>query len=293
MASSASGSTALRSRPNYFYAVVSVALVLFALGFFGLVLLNAQLLVKTLKEQVNLTVELQQEASPSAGKALASTLQNQPYIREGSVEYVSKEEAAAMLREDFGEDFLKLDLPNPLFDVVTFNVKAQYMSPDSLANIQSAIRQDTLVAGVYYQENLVHDIASNIQALSWIALAVLGLFVVIALFLIHNTVRLALYANRFLIKNMQLVGASWGFISGPYLQRGLWHGLLSGILAGAGLLLLYLWVQSDVPGLRGTISWTYIGLVIVLLLLLGMVINAASTYYVVRRYLKMRVDDLY
>jgi cell division transport system permease protein len=270
-----------------------VALVLFALGFFGLAVINAQLLVKTLKERVNLTVELSGEASEADANRLVSRLQQARYVRENSVEYISKEEAAALLREDFGEDFLKLDLPNPLFDVITFNVKAGYMEADSLQHIKRQIQQDSLVADVFYQESLVSDIAENIRSISWVAGAVLLLFIAIAVVLIHNTVRLALYANRFIVKNMQLVGASWEFISRPYLRRGMRHGFLSGLLASAGLFMLYLWVQSDVPGLRGMISWSTLGLLFLFLLLLGAFINGLSTYYVVRKYLKMRVDDLY
>lgn len=285
--------TFLRNRPNYLYSVISVALVLFTLGFFGLVVINAQLLVKSLKERVNLTVELKQSVEPTAVKAITEELKNQQFVREGSVDFISKEEAAAMLREDFGEDFLKLDLPNPLYDVITFNVKANYMDADSLEIIKSSLRRDTLIEGVYYQESLVNDIAENIRSVSWLAGGVLFLFLGIAVVLIHNTVRLALYANRFIVKNMQLVGASWEFISRPYIRRGMRHGFLSGLLASAVLFVLYLWIQSDVPGLRGMISWSLLGTLFVFLLMVGAVINGLSTYYVVRKYLKMRVDDLY
>jgi len=283
----------MRTRPNYLYSVISVALVLFTLGFFSLVVINAQMLVKTLKERVNLTIELATTASEADANRLSSKLKQAPYVRENSVEYISKEEAAALLREDFGEDFLKLDLPNPLFDVITFNVKAGYMEADSLQLIRAHLKQDAIVEDVFYQESLVSDIAENIKSISWIAIGVLILFIAIAVVLIHNTVRLALYANRFIVKNMQLVGASWEFISRPYLRRAMRHGFLSGLLASAALFILYLWVQSDVPGLRGIIDWSMLGLLFLFLLLLGACINGLSTYYVVRKYLKMRVDDLY
>jgi cell division transport system permease protein len=289
----AADSTFLRAKPNYFYSVISVAMVLFTLGFFGLVVLNAQLLVKSLKERVNLTVELLPTATPQLADGIVKQLEQSDYVRKGSVEYISKETAAAILREDFGEDFLKLDLPNPLFDVVTFNVQASFMEVDSLKQITAAIEQDTIVADVFYQESLVDDIAKNIQSVSWVAAGVLLLFALIAIILIHNTVRLALYANRFLVKNMQLVGASWEFISKPYLRRAVRHGLLSGMIASVALFMLYLWIQSDVPGLRGMISWEVLGALFGCLFLLGALINGTSTYYVVRKYLKMRVDDLY
>ncbi len=282
---------ARRSRPNYWYSIISVALVLFALGFFALTALNAQLVVQRLKERVNLIIELQTEEG--GARSILSSIEQQPFVREGSAEYISKEQAADIMREEFGEDFLKLDLPNPLYDVITFNVRANYMHPDSLVKIRTGLIEREGITDVYYQESLVNDIADNIRSVGLAAAVVLLLFIGIAVTLIHNTVRLALYANRFLIKNMELVGASWEFISQPFLRRAMVHGLISGAIASVGLLLLYLWVQSDVPGLRDLQDWTGMIMLFVLLLALGMAINTLSTYYVVRKYLKMRVDDLY
>jgi cell division transport system permease protein len=281
-----------KSRPNYLYSIVSVALVLFALGFFALTALNAQLVVQQLKEKVNLIIELHADGDEGA-RAILREVDELPFVREGSAEYISKEQAAEIMREDFGEDFLKLDLPNPLYDVITFNVRANYMHPDSLQHIRTTLIEREGITDVYYQESLVNDIADNIRSVGMAALVILLLFIGIAVTLIHNTVRLALYANRFLIKNMELVGASWEFISQPFLRRAMIHGLISGALASLGLLILYLWIQADVPGLRALQDWTGMIMLFVLLLALGMAINTLSTYYVVRKYLRMRVDDLY
>lgn len=280
------------NRPNYLYSIVSVALVLFALGFFALTALNAQLVVQQLKEKVNLIIELHADGDEGA-RAILREVEQMPFVREKSAEYISKEQAAEIMREDFGEDFLKLDLPNPLYDVITFNVRASYMDPDSLEAIRTTLIEREGITDVYYQESLVNDIADNIRSVGLAAAVILLLFIGIAVTLIHNTVRLALYANRFLIKNMELVGASWEFISRPFLRRAMVHGLVSGGIASLGLLLLYLWIQADVPGLRALQDWTGMIMLFVLLLALGMAINTLSTYYVVRKYLRMRVDDLY
>ncbi len=283
----------VRSKPNYFYSVVSVALVLFALGFFSLLLLNARQLVRSLKEKVNLIVELHSDVGTEEARQLQGFLEDSRFVKAETVEYISKEQAAEMMREDFGEDFLKLDLPNPLYDVITFNVKAAYLNADSLSALRTTLLERGSIADVYYQEGLVNEIAENIRGISLIALVVLGFFVLVSITLIHNTVRLALYANRFLIKNMELVGASWEFISHPYIRRGAMHGLLSGLIASGALLLFYLWIQSDIPGLRNSQDWGGLLILFIFLLSLGMAINTLSTYYVVRKYLKMRVDDLY
>ncbi|NRA51771.1 MAG: hypothetical protein HRU12_21820 [Phaeodactylibacter sp.] len=281
------------SRPNYWHSIISVALVLFALGFFALTLFNAQLIVNELKEKVNLIIELQGDDTQAMARGILKEVDKMPFVREGSAEFIGKEQGAALMREDFGDDFLKLDLPNPLYDVITFNVKAAYMHPDSLKEIRGALIEREGITDVYYQESLVNDIADNIKTIGLAAMVVLVLFLGIAGLLIHNTVRLALYANRFLIKNMELVGATWEFISRPFLRRAMLHGLLSGALASGSLLLLYLYVQADVPGLRDIQDWTGMFMLFALLFTMGMAINTISTYLVVRKYLKMRVDDLY
>ena len=289
----ASGNNSGRTRPNYLYSIISVALVLFALGFFAMSIFNARQLVRSLKERVNLIVELQPDVQKAEIESIRQRMEKSAFAIAGSVEFTSKEQAAEIMREDFGDDFLKLDLPNPLYDVITFNVRAAYLESDSLKAIREHLIGQAGVVDVYYQEGLVNEIAENIRSVSLIAIVVLVFFIFISVALIHNTVRLALYANRFLIKNMELVGASWEFISHPYIRRGAWHGLLSGLLASGGLLLLFLWIQNDIPGLRSLVDWAGIGILFALLMALGMAINTLSTYYVVRKYLKMRLDDLY
>ncbi len=282
-----------RSRPNYLYSIISVALVLFLLGFFGMIILQAQHLVKVLKEQVNLLVEIEAGTPGQDIARLQEYLRDSYYTKEGSVEFISREEAARIMQEDFGEDFLKLDLPNPFYDVVSFNVKAAYMEPDSLQAIRANLKARGYVNDVYYQESLVDEIAGNVRRIGYIALGIGLFFVLIATTLIHNTIRLALYANRFLIKNMELVGASWRFISRPYLWRAVLHGLLSGLLAITALLALFYWAQSDLPELELMSEPLPTSLLFGGLLLLGILITTLSTYYVVNKYLKMRVNDLY
>ncbi len=283
----------IRTRPNYFYSIISVALVLFLLGFFGLIILQAQRLVTAFKEKVVLMVELRENGNHLEVEKLQTLIKEERFTKSGSVTFTSKEEAAQFMSEDFGEDFLKLDLPNPLYDVITFNVKASHMNPDSLSKIRNLLRKQELVTEVYYQESLVGDIAGNVKKVGFLALAIGLFFLIVAVTLIHNTIRLALYANRFLIKNMELVGASWEFISRPYLIRSLQHGLISAAIACGSLTLIILWMRSTLPDLKSVQDWTLIGLLFGLLFVLGVVISVLSTYYVVKKYLKLRVDDLY
>lgn len=281
------------TRPNYLYAIVSVSLVLFLLGFCGLVVIYAQRLVTAFKERVNVLIELEESTAPEQVATIKTGIEESVFVKPGTVQLISKEDAARSMAEAFGEDYSKLDMPNPYRDMLSFNVRAAYMASDSLNRIKQAILQEAGVAEVFYQENIVDNIAGNVGRFAYAALVVCLFFILIAIVLIHNTVRLALYANRFIIKNMQLVGASWEFISRPYLQRAILHGLLSGVIAIGVLLLLVFWAQKDLPELKSLQDIYSFALLFSILIVLGILINTMSTYFVVRKYLKMRVDDLY
>lgn len=280
-------------KPNYFYTIVSVTLVLFLLGLFGLLVVQGQQMLRVLREQVEVIVELKEESTPEQLDSLKQHLGSASYFKANSSKFISKTEGAAMMQEEFGQDFGKLDMANPLYDVLIFNVKSDWMDADSMSLVKEDLKMVPYVNDVYYQESVTESIANNLKKLS---LWVFGLglfFVLVAVALILNTVRLALYSNRFLIKNMELVGASWGFISRPYLKKSFWQGLLCSFLAVLGLIgLLYL-VFRDVADLQEAINFVGVAIVFVSLFALGLFIMLASTYYVVKKYLRMRVDDLY
>ncbi len=280
-------------RPNYGYAIISVSMVLFLLGFFGLVLLQAAQLSRSLKEGIDLIVELAETSGPADREAATQQLQRTPGVRPATIEFISREQALRDMSEEMGEDLLKLDLPNPLFDVLTFNVRAAYLQEDSLAAIQAQLRPLAGVVDVYYQENLIEKIAGNVRRLGWIALAAGIVFLAVAVFLIHATIRLALHANRFLIKTQELVGATWQFISRPYLRRAWRHGVVSGLIAVTALFGTLVWLQNQAPELELFRYPLWTAGLFLALILLGILLNYFSTYYVVRKYLRLRVDELY
>ncbi|PSR15354.1 MAG: cell division protein FtsX [Bacteroidetes bacterium] len=282
-----------RQRPNYLYTIISVSAVLFLLGFFGLVLLQTHQLTKALKEQVDIIVELVAGTEEDSRAALERQLNNFAFVLPHSVTFTSREAALELMSDELGEDLLNLDLPNPLYDIFTFNVSARYLTGDSLTEIRNLLIQQPIVTDVYYQESLVDQLARNMKKLSWILLAVAGLFVLLALTVIHNTIRLALYANRFLIKTQELVGATWEFISRPYLRKALGHGLTSALLAIGLLLAFQFWLQLQLPEIRKLQSPLAFGALFLGLIILGMLINWLSTYFVVRKYLRLREEDLY
>lgn len=282
-----------RTKPNYTYAILSVSLVLFLLGFFALILVHAQELIQIYKEQVNIIVELQDAAAPEQIDSVAQLLRQQEAILDSSITYISKDAAAQLMQEEFGEDFQDLGLPNPFYEMYTFNVRASTMQSDSLEQLQAIIAEFPGVNAVYFQESVIDEISNNLKKLGYLALVVSLFFFIVAVTLVHNTIRLALYSNRFLIKNMQLVGASWGFISRPYLLRALAHGFIASVLAIAALSGILFWVRRDIPQLLLVEDATTFVYLLCALIPLGMLLYGISTYQVVRKQLTMRVDDLY
>ncbi len=285
--------TQTSTRPNYVYAIISVALVLFLLGLFAIVVLQGQQMIRYFKEQIEIIVELKNDASPTDQKLVRSKLQSSDYLLENSIRFISREEGAAMMQKEFGEEFLQLDMPNPLYDVILFRVKADYLEPDSLIKIRQQLKELPIVSDVYYQEDVTAAIGRNLKSIAF-GVLVVGVFcVLVAIALILNTIRLALYANRFLIKNMELVGASWSAISKPFLVKSFVHGLLSGVLAIGGIVVLGYFILNDSPELKEIIYWPGIAWVFGAVLVAGAAISVVSTYWVVNKYLRMRVDDLY
>jgi len=282
-----------RTKPTYLYAIISVALVLFIVGFFALTALHGRKLVTLFKEKVDIWLELKPGTPAEEVPRIIAGIRRQPFVKTETVTFITRDQAAAAMKEDLGDKSLLEDNPDMLRDVIRFNVKADYLNADSLTRWREELRQDTVIADLYFEAANTANVGKNIQNLGFIAL-VLGLLLVFAaVTLIHNTIRLALYSNRFVIKNQELVGASWAFISRPYIRRGIINGLLSAALAIAALILALGWVYRLMPDLEtlrdvnGTLA------IFTLLTVLGVLISGLSTFFVVNRFLKMRVDDLY
>ena len=282
-----------RLSPNYFYVIFSEALLLFLLGLFGLILLKAGTIFKEMRESLDIIVELKNEVGTEAIDQLNLFIKESDFLKPGSFEFISKERGAKILEEEFGKEFILLSLPNPLYDIITFNVQASFMEEEKLKALAKEVERYEAVNQVYYEPSLFTTIADNFQKIT-LSLAILSLIlIVVVIVLIRNTVKLALYANRFLVKNMQLVGASWSFISNPYLRKSIWQGILSALIALIFLGLLIYWLKINLPEINFLSPIQGILALIVLIFALSAGINFASTYFTIKRYLKMRVDDLF
>jgi cell division transport system permease protein len=282
-----------RAKPTYLYAIISVALVLFIVGFMALTGIHARKLLTLFQEKVDVWLELKPDLPQEEVRRLVETVRQQPFVREETVAFVTREQAVADMKEDLGEESLLEEMPNLLRDVVRFNVRSSFLDNDSLALWRDELRRDSAVADLYYEATNFGNVGKNIENMGWISLGLGILLIFAAVTLIHNTIRLALYSNRFLIKNQELVGASWQYISRPFLLRGLLNGLWSAALAIAALIGVLAWMQRLLPDLRELEDINAILAVFVLLVVLGVVISGLSTYVVVNKFLRMRVDDLY
>ncbi|MGB4292416.1 MAG: permease-like cell division protein FtsX [Bacteroidales bacterium] len=283
--------TKTRLTGSYITLIISVSLVLFLLGILGLVLINAHGLSKYFRENLSFSVILDEDAREADIRMLQRDLDAKAYVK--ATQYISKDQAAAKLKEDLGEDFVNFLGYNPLSSTIDVYLYANYTHPDSVKKIEKYILEYPIVKEVYYQESLLYLINENVQKIS-IFLLVISLFLfLIALTIINNTIRLSIYSKRFLIRTMQLVGATRAFIRKPFLVRSAIHGLIAALIALILLMSLIYLIEEE---FFRFISFGNIYLLLVLsgaIIILGIVISVVSSYFSVNKYLSISEDKLY
>ena len=280
-----------RMRSSFISSVISTTFVLYALGLLGLLLINVDRLSTYVKENLSFSVVLREDVRNADAEFLRKTLDASPYVKES--EFISKERAAEELKAALGEDFLALLKYNPLPPSIELKLHAEWTNNDSLQAISAALINAPQVTEVHYEPDLVDLVNTNVHKLSGLILAFSLVMSFIALVLINNTIRISIYARRFIIKTMQLVGATAAFIQRPFLLRAVRHGFYSALLAVA-LLLLSIWlVQDDFYALVNLRQYGVLALVSIFVLLVGVAINLATTYFAVGKYLRLAEGDLY
>ncbi|WP_236975750.1 cell division protein FtsX [Membranihabitans maritimus] len=283
-----------RPKPNFLLSNVSVTLLLFLAGLLALSWLHSRELIEYLKENVNLTVELDRDIERKTAESITAKINEIEGIKEGSVDLITKEEGFADIQAEFGEDFLDDQFPNPLSDMVVMNLKADYVDKEKVDAIKADIRgMSSHIDNVYFQDQLFDSAIKNMNLVN-LGLTVLGfLILLIAIFLIHNTIKLSLYSNRFLVKTMELVGARWSFILRPFVTKSLIYGLISGIVAVILLMVLGYTVYTYYPSIDTIFNFESTLLIIGGVLLLGLLIQGISTTFVVNKYLRKNMSDLF
>jgi cell division transport system permease protein len=276
---------------SYFSVVLSIFLVLFLLGILGLFVINSKRLSDNFKEEIAMTVFFKTEATDSTITAFTSELKTAKFAK--SFEYVSKEKAAEKHIKVIGEDFMQFLGVNPLQNSFDIHLKADYVTSAGIANIESRLRKNDMIADVVYDKQLVTLVNDNIKNISMWILIISCVFALVSVLLINSSLRLSIYANRFIIKTMQMVGATKSFIRKPFIQRSVYLGLIGSALAIIALIGVLIYIQTSFPNLGIMEDQLSIAIVLVGVLVLGVVITWISTFFATQRFLNLRTDDLY
>ena len=277
--------------------VFSIFITLLVIGVFGFILLNATVIKRTIREKVEMQVYLKKSTGASEITKLQKTLSDKPYVlkKEGipQVRVIGKEEAAKEYSEELGQDFVQFLGENPLRDLIVLNLQEGYHQADSLKMIEKEIASYNSVFEVAYQAGLIKDINSNLTVITLFLVGFAVILFLAAVILINNTIKLALFSQRFLIRSMQLVGATGGFIQKPFLKRAIWYGFLAGVFASLVILGLIKYLNETIEGLEGLQTTQNILILIGVIILLGIVVSFGSSYQAIKKYMKLSLDELY
>lgn len=280
-----------KARRTTVTAVISISLVLFLLGMFSVLVMNAKMLSDYIKENLEVQIYVQEDAELRDIKSLERQIKAYPFVKE--LDFVSKETAVQILTEDLGENFVDFLGYNPLLASFNLTVNASHANTDSLLQVKQQLLSNPIVKEVYYQDVVLDLINKNLRTMALVVGAFGVLLLLITVTLINNSIRLSLYSQRFLIKSMQLVGATSWFIKRPYLGKSLVQGLLSTIIS-VGLLFGVLQIgDAQLPELKSLRNEQFTLLIAGGMLLIGLVISLMSTWFAISKYLRNKIDDLY
>ena len=280
-----------RLRSSYLTLIVSISLVLFLLGILGLVIINARGLSDYFRESLSFSVWLKDDTKEADIRMLQKDLDAKHYVK--STEYISKDEAAEKMKEELGEDFISFLGDNPLPPSIDVYLISSYTVPDSVSKIEKYILQYPFVKEVLIPESLLFLINENVKKISLFLLVISSFLLLISLTIINNTIRLSVYSKRFLIRTMQLVGATRAFIRKPFIVQSAFHGFLAALIAIMLMLALLYLIEKEffmMFTFQNTELLILLGAVIIII---GILINILSTWFSVNRYLSISEDKLY
>lgn len=274
--------------------IISISLVLFMLGLVGLIVLTSEKLSVMVKENIGFSIYLKEKTKEVDIMQVKKYLETTKYVK--SAAYISQEEAVKSLKADLDpeEDFIRfLDGYNPLPASIDIILNAEYANPDSVEWIEGEILRYEVVREMVYDESVMDLVNKNVNKISLFILVFSAMLFLIAMALINNTIRLVIYSQRFTIRTMQLVGATRGFIRRPFIFKGIIHGIFAAIIAIAFLIGTLYMTQREVPELIEIQDIELIGTIFVGVIVAGILISWISTLFAVRKYLKLRTDELY
>jgi cell division transport system permease protein len=282
---------------KFFGVLYSITLSLFIVGLFGVIVIQAKTLTSIIRENIELQVFLNKNISQAERDQIGKTIASKPYIlvkeEQQKVRFTSSDEAAKAFLADTGEDFTKFLDDNPLRDSYTFAIAEEYQTSEQIEEIVEELQSLNGVFEVTYMTDLVDSINQNLVKVSMVLGAFVLILVLTVIMLINNTIRLALFSQRFLIRSMQLVGATRGFIRRPFLGRAFFFGALAGIIASALLLGLIEYAKANVDGFAALQNYELLLVLFAGLVVFGALLSFFSTLRAVNKYLNMTLDELY
>ena len=285
--------TKRRLRGSYLISLMSIMLVLFVLSLFSSLVLFANKISDYIKENIGFEIVMNKGVKEKDIIDFQHVLDKKEYVK--STEYISQEEATRRLTEDLGEDILDWlgDVENPLLPSIDVRFKSEYANNDSIAKIEKWVMKNKNVKEVYVQKSLIHSIDKNVNKIAAILLLVGAVLLIMAITLISHTVRLSVYSKRFVVRSMQLVGATESFIIKPFLKSFVIQGVIGSLLALALLSVFLYRMMSDVPELASLTGFGSFAIIYISVLVLGVLLTTLSTLFAMRKYLRADIDELY
>lgn len=276
---------------SYFSVVISIALVLFLLGCLGLLVLNAKKVADHFKEKVVLTIYLNESAKEVEINQLRKSLAMADYTKK--TEYVSKEAAAELMKAETGEDFMEFVGYNPLQNSIDVYLKADYVTNKTLDGITEDLSTKKFIEEIRYDNDLVELMNDNVKKITFWVLGLSGLFTLIAVLLINSSIRLAVYSKRFIIKTMQMVGATKSFIRRPFISKSVQLGIIGAVVAMIGMGIVLYNLNKTFPELEFLRNPILVVSLFAGILLIGIIITWISTFIATQRFLNLKTDQLY
>ncbi|MBE0650912.1 MAG: cell division protein FtsX [Bacteroidales bacterium] len=281
-----------RVNTAYMTSAISITLVLFTLGFLGLLVIHAHTLSDYIKENIGFEIIMKPGVKEADIIHLQKNLDTKVYVK--STEYVTKKEAVKRLKDALGPDFVDFwgNNNNPLLPSIDVRFRAQWANNDSISEIKQDVLKNPFVKEVYYQKSLVEVINKNLNKIGFTLLGLSVLLLLISITLINNTIRLSIYSKRFIIKSMQLVGATEGFIRRPFVWKGVLYGVISAVISLLLLTGVMVVARENIPEIALIESDSLIAGLYLFIIIIGMAVSGFSTWFAVDRYLGMNTNNL-
>lgn len=280
-----------RLRSSYASVIISIAIVLFMIGILGLMLLKSNKVADHFKEEVVISLFFKDDVTKEQIETFRTSLQKEPFTKE--LYFISKEEAAKTYSKDLGEDFLQFLGSNPLKNGIDLHVKAAYVQPDKMIELQKNFQKNAFIFDVSYDQPLVEQLTKNIKRASFWLLILSGFFSVVSIILINSSIRLSIYSKRFNIKTMQMVGATKRFIRRPFIWQSIQLGFIGAFIALIGLAFVIYYIDQYLPTLDLLKDYTSLLYLALGILVSAFIITWVSTYFATQRFLNLQTNELY